>query len=212
MKKYPNPSVKQLRVAFNDHRVCYVEYNSARTRHRGNRTTPWPALLRAVTVHHTAGKNSLHYLANENGWLPFCNNIISNGRYNDTDGVATIYAWGAVWHSGDGGPWPTVAARNSLHLVSWGIEIESLGNKQDITDKQIETTSRIIAALRDIGIPRQHVHRHADWTDGTAGVGVDAAAHGVPTPFPTKGRKIDTNVRWYPTDFWKDHSDKYLAK
>lgn len=192
---FPSPTERQLRAAFSDHRVPFVEHRKANAG-RG----PWPSGLRAATVHHTAGKNSADYLASFN--YGGCNAVINSGRYNgrENDGRAVIICWGSAWHSGAGGPWRGVAARDSLHLVSWGIEVESLGTRRDITDEQVETTGRMLAALADLGMPVGNVHRHADWTDGTGPVG----GH----PLPTDGRKIDTRADLgYTTAFWQKQAD-----
>lgn len=193
---YPHPKPSDLKAAFNDHRVNWVAHRKI-----SNGRGAWSNGLRAATVHHTAGKNSADYLAT--AWsLPGANCCITNGKYNPTDGQAIILSWGDCWHSGDGGPWSGIAGKNSLHLVSWGIEIESLGTKKDITPAQVETVGRMLAALVDLGMPRGNIHRHADWTDGTGPVG----GH----PLPTTGRKIDTNKSLgYTTSYWVDACKKY---
>jgi hypothetical protein len=194
---YPKPSRDEIRKAFKDHGVNFVDHAKV-----SNGRSRWSNGLRAATVHHTAGKNSADYLAT--AWsLPGANVVINHGEYNGAskDGRAVILSYGDCWHSGDGGPWSGIAGRNSLHLVSWGIEIESLGTKKDITAKQTETVGRMLAALVDLGMPRGNIHRHADWTDGTGPVGG--------YPLPTNGRKIDTNKSWYPTGFWVDACKKY---
>lgn len=191
---YPKPSAKELREAFADHGVHLVIHPKERSRDQ------WPNGLRAATCHHTAAKNSVEYLATH--WrLPGANCVIQNGRYNGpaNDGRAVILAWGSAWHSGTGGPWPGVAGRDSLHLVSWGMEFESVGTRPDMTDAMIRTGGQMLAALVDLGMPRQHIHRHEDWTDGTGPVGG--------YPLPTNGRKIDTNDRWYPTSFWVEQAN-----
>ena len=199
MAVYPSPSISKIEEAFSDHGVKYVVHHKERSRDH------WPSGLRSVTVHHTAGKNSADYLASS--WsLPGANCVINNGAYNGSavDGRAVILAWGSAFHSGDGGPWPGVAARNNLHLVSWGIEIESLGTKKDITPKQVETVGRMIAAFVDLGMPLNNVVRHADWTDGTGPLGNH--------PLSTNGRKIDTRKDLgYTTDFWTKNAEKYLV-
>jgi hypothetical protein len=130
--------------------------------------------------------------------------VVNNGKYNGAanDGRIVILSYGDCWHSGDGGPWSGVAGKNSLHLVSWGIEIESLGTVKDITAAQKESVGRMLAALVSLGMPRSNIHRHADWTDGTGPVGG--------YPLPTRGRKIDTNKSLgYTTDLWVDECKKY---
>ena len=199
MTVYPSPTPAQLRTAFKDHGVRFTEHaecSPGRSR--------WSHGLRAATVHHTASRGpSSNYLATH--WnLPGANACIQNGAYqgNANDGKAVILSWGDCWHTGEGGPWKGVAGKDSLHLVSFGIEVESLGTRPDISSAQQETVGRILASLVDLGMPLGHVHTHRDWTDGTAPVGG--------YPLPTVGRKMDTNKRWYPTSLWHDQAVKYL--
>lgn len=193
---YPKPRKSELAAAFSDHGVPFATNSKTQLGRDA-----WDNGLRAATVHHTAGKNSLGHLQSFN--YGGCNALIQHGGYNGkaNDGKAVIVCWGSAWHSGAGGPWRGVAGRDSLHLVSWGIEIESIGTRPDMTDKQVETVGRMLAALVDLGMPIKHIHRHEDWTDGTGPVGG--------YPLPTNGRKIDTNRKWYPTDFWVDQARKH---
>lgn len=208
MAKWRNPSVSEQRIAFHDHGVRFKEAKGATSRFRGNKaSSPWSNGLRAVTLHHTAGKNSLGYLMNSGNTsktgYPFANSLVMHGRYNGekNDGLAIIMSWGAAWHSGTGGPWSGVAGKDSLHLVSHGIEIESLGTREDMTDLQLENVGRMLAAFVELGVPLKNIHRHADWTDGTGPLNA--------YPLPTNGRKIDTNKKWYPTRLWVDLAEQY---
>ena len=197
MSRWASPTPAQMREAFNDLKVSWTAHKKVSTG-RG----PWREGLRAATVHHTAGKNSADYLATIYS-LPGANCVINNGQYNgkSVDGRAVILSWGDAWHSGAGGPWSGIASRDSLHRVSWGIEIESMGTRRDITDAQKENVGRMLAALVELGMPLKNIHRHADWTDGTGPV---------PGPLPTRGRKIDTNkALGYTTQLWVDLAKKY---
>lgn len=200
-RTWATPSRTQIHDAFRDHNVNFIEHP-----HCSPGRSPWVHGLRAVTMHHTAGKNSADYLATH--WnLPGANACIANGRYNGhaRDGLAVILSWGDCWHTGQGGPWPGVAGRDSLHLTSWGNEVESVGTMRDITDPQIETGGRILAAFWDLAGIREHTHRHADWTDGTGPVPGG--------PLPTVGRKIDTRAdKGYTTGFWLAQGDKYVHR
>lgn len=196
---FPTPKPNDLRAAFSDHGVNWTQHPKVNAGRNA-----WTSGLRAATVHHTAGKNSADYLASFRWGGANC--VINHGTYNGHahDGRAVILCWGSAWHSGDGGPWTGVAGKDSLHLVSWGIEIESLGTREDMTDAQIETVGKMLAALVDLGMPKKHIHRHADWTDGTGPVRGASSA--------TRGRKMDTNKRWYPTEFWVKAAEKHLVR
>ena len=195
---YLKPKPKHLQAAFNDHRVDYVEHAKCSL----GRST-WAYGLRAATCHHTAGRNSADYLATE--WnLPGANTVINNGQYNgaERDGRAVILSWGDCWHPGEGGPWGGVSGEDSLHLVSWGIEIESLGTLRDISDAQVTTVGRMLAALVDLGMPMDHIHRHGDWTDATGPVTGPLRRRS--DGHTTLGRKIDTRKdKGYTTGFWQ---------
>lgn len=204
---YPQPGPVVLTEAFHDHGVDFVlgpRCNLGRDK--------WRYGLRAITMHHTAGKDSLGSLQ---AWhFGGCNSLSRNGRYNPThpDGQMVIVCWGSAWHSGDGGPWQGVAGEDSLHLVSWGIEMESLGgSRDDMTDGQYENAGRMLAALWSLGVPKQHTHRHADWTDATGPVTGPLRKRKFDSgPVrTTKGRKIDTRQTWAPTREWVDLGEKY---
>lgn len=189
MSTWAKPTKDSLELALTVHGVRFKVH--PRARHRDM----WSSGLRGVVVHHTAGTNSVDYLAN--AWsLPGANCVVNK------DGSVVILAWGSAWHSGEGGPWDGVAARNSAHLVAWGIEIEDKGTGRTINEAQIEATGRMLAALVSLGVAPSRVIRHADWTDGTGGVSDQV--------LPTKGRKIDTRKdHGYTTDFWRIQADKY---
>jgi hypothetical protein len=198
MTTWVRPTKQDLKEAFNDFGVNWVAHANV-----SNGRSAWSNGLRAATIHHTAGKDSADYLVN-NYNPPGANCVINNGKYNgeSKDGRLVVLSWGDCWHSGDGGPWPGVAGQNSLHLVSWGCEIESLGTKKDITAAQKETVGRMLAALVALGMPHSNIHRHEDWTDGSGPVGG--------YPLPTNGRKIDTaDDLGYTTKLWKDQAKKY---
>lgn len=205
---YLKPKPKHLQAAFRDHKVHFVEHP-----HCSMGRSEWRYGLRAATCHHTAGKDSADYLAD--AWnLPGANTVINNGHYNGTehDGRAVILSWGDCWHPGVGGPWAGVSGEDSLHLVSWGIEIESLGTRRDITDAQVDTVGRMLAALIDLGVPIDHVHRHADWTDATASVTGPLRKRKFDSGSvrTTTGRKIDTRKDLdYTTGFWQAAAAHY---
>lgn len=185
---FPKPTAANIEAAFKKHGVKYV----IAPLRAGSRGRPWNDGLRAIVDHHTAGSNSLSYLQNAGGSYPFVQALIQK------DGTAQILTFLSCWGSGDGGPWSGVAAKNSLHLVGWQNEVESLGKSQDFTAAQLETLGRINAALVSLGVPAANEINHRDWTDGTNGVGG--------YPLPTKGRKIDTR---YDTSFLRANTAKY---
>ena len=198
MGTWVKPTRKDLVDAFRDHGVRFVEHPKV-----SPGRSAWVHGLRSATVHHTAATNSADYLA-KNWSLPGANCVINNGRYNgpDVDGRAVILSWGDCWHSGAGGPWHGVAGEDALHYVSWGIEQESLGTKRDITDPMLENTGRMLAALVALGMPRDNIHRHEDWTDATGPVTGPLRVR-PDTGRTTDGRKIDTaDDLGYTTALW----------
>jgi peptidoglycan hydrolase-like protein with peptidoglycan-binding domain len=189
MTTYPNPTKSQILAAFDRFGVRYkVEPVVA-----GSEGRSWSSGLRALIDHHTAGSNSLGYLKNAGGTYPLVNSLI------DKDGLVHILSTRSCWGTGDGGPWPGVAGKDSLHLVGWSTEVESLGQKQDFTTAQLESLGRQNAALISLGVPAAHEINHRDWTDGTGGVSS--------SPLPTAGRKVDTR---YDTTFLRQNTAAYL--
>jgi len=187
---YPNPTKSQILAAFDKYGLRYkVESVTASSEGRS-----WSSGLRALIDHHTAGTNSLGYLKNSGGTYPFVNSLI------DKDGLVHILSTKSCWGTGDGGPWSGVASKDSLHLVGWSTEVESLGQSKDFTAAQLESLGRQNAALVSLGVPAANEINHRDWTDGTNGVGG--------YPLPTKGRKVDTR---YDTAFLRENTKAYLT-
>lgn len=185
---YVTPTKAGLLAAFTRHGLRYrVEPVVA-----GAEGRPWIDGIRAVVNHHTAGKSSLGLLMNRGGRYPTVNALI------DRDGLVHILSTLSVWGSGDGGPWPGVAAKDSLHLVGWQTEVEDMGLVKSFTPEQMESLGRMTAALVSLGVPLTNVINHRDWTDGTAPVGG--------FPLPTRGRKVDTR---YTTSELRDNARKY---
>jgi hypothetical protein len=70
---YPSPSRDEIRKAFKDHGVNFVDHAKVSAGR-----SKWSNGLRAATVHHTAGKNSADYLATS--WsYPGANVVVNNG-------------------------------------------------------------------------------------------------------------------------------------
>jgi hypothetical protein len=188
---YVKPTKAGLVAAFTAHGLNFVVdpvVASAEGR-------PWIDGIRAVVNHHTAGKSSHALLLNSGGRFPTVNALIQR------DGVVRILSTLSVWGSGEGGPWPGVAAVNSLHLVGWQIEVEDMGMGKTFTDAQMESLGRMTAALVSLGVPLANVINHRDWTDGTAPVGG--------FPLPTRGRKVDTR---YSGEELRANARKYARR
>jgi hypothetical protein len=171
---YVKPTRLGILAAFKAHGLNYVADPVAASAEG----RPWVDGIRAVVNHHTAGKSSHALLLNAGGRFPTVNALIQR------DGLVRVLSTLSVWGSGDGGPWPGVAAVNSLHLVGWQIEVEDMGMGKTFTPEQMESLGRMTAALVSLGVPLANVINHRDWTDGTAPVGG--------FPLPTRGRKVDT--------------------
>lgn len=161
------------------------------------RGRPWAYGIRGAMVHHWAGigDGAQAWMEARDGAYPYCNNTVRR------DGTVIVLSALSAWHSGAGGPWNKAGVpKDAAHLMVWGIEMEGPlpGCKygvDDMTESQWKNTAKVICALREVAgkeaFPNfQRVIRHADWTDGTAGVSE--------APLPTKGRKNDV---WAETQF-----------
>jgi len=168
---YPTPTPAQIEAAFKSHGVNYVLV-PLKAKSEGR---PWSQGLRAIIDHHTAGTNSLGYLENSGGSYPYVNSLI------DKQGVVHVLSRLSCWGTGKGGPWVGVAAADSLHLVGWSTEVESMGQVPDFTPQQLESLGRQNAALLSLGIPAANEINHKGWASCVAGHPVDVA-----------GRKHDT--------------------
>ena len=166
------------------------------------RGRPWTYGIRGAMVHHWAGvgDGGLTWMAARSGSYPFCNTAIRRGDYGGGKGEVVVLSALSAWHSGTGGPWARAGVpKDVAHLMVWGIEMEgplksTAWGVDDMTDEQWDSTARVICAVRQVAGPEafpgwRRVIRHADWTDGTAGVS--------DTPLPTRGRKNDV---WAPID------------
>jgi len=186
---YPAPDPGDVVTALRDHGLVPALRPGWDTRGR-----PWDSGLRAIVDHYTAGVGPgvLDWCANDSGRYPFVNAFVSQ------TGVYTLLSALSCWGSGAGGPWPGVAAKDSLHLVAYQTEVESWGERPDFTDRQLELLGRGNAAIVDLGVLAAHEVNHRDWTDGTGGVGG--------YPLPTNGRKPDTK---YDTGFLRGNTARY---
>jgi hypothetical protein len=166
----------------------------------------------AIILHHTACG------ATSNSDHPSLNYIMSPGPYAGKTRAAnallardgtlhfTSPAY-AVYHAGLGGPvtigGPGKPGSNKIpkdeaNRYTFGIEIEAhsskkvvpyqFGKMDGITDKQLDTLTRFLAALSDMigwSMDNRRIIFHRSWTDG--------AFDGNP-PLPTHGRKIDLQL------------------
>jgi hypothetical protein len=206
-------------TAFRDHAVDCKTYPRWDT--RGGR---WRnGLPDAVMAHTTAtasatgsrGCPTLPWAAHTYDWA-ISNFIIGRGP-----GDSYFLSANPSYHSGDGGPWPALginSAANVAHLSCFGIEIDDPGRGLTLTDYQIETTARVMAALWDLGgwPGPERIVTHQAWTDGSYGVNPGG-------PSPYLGRKGDTlHKNWaeYPGStrvenynplFWRRETVQYLA-
>jgi hypothetical protein len=159
------------------------------------RGRPWTYGIRGVMVHHWAGTGDggQMWMEARDGAYPYCNSTVRR------DGRVMVISALSAWHSGLGGPWGRAGVpKDVAHLMVWGIEMEgplrsTKYGVDDMTDEQWESTVQVACAIREVAGPEafpnfQRVIRHADWTDGTAGVSNFT--------LPTVGRKNDV---WRPT-------------
>jgi hypothetical protein len=166
-----------------------------------DRGRPWTYGIRGAMVHHWAGTGDggQSWMEARDGAYPFCNATVRRGTGTSKDGEVMVVSALSAWHSGLGGPWGRAGVPKDLaHLMVWGIEMEGpLSSTKygvdDMTDAQWDSTARMACAIREVAGPEafpnfQRAIRHADWTDGTAGV--------ANFTLPTVGRKNDC---WRPT-------------
>lgn len=151
---WPTPLPGDVVTALRDHGLTPTLWPGWDTRGR-----PWSDGLRAIVDHHTSGVGPgvREWCANESGRFPFVN------AYVGRDGGYTLFSALSCWGSGKGGPWPGVAAADSLHLVAYQTEVESWGQVPDFTDAMLEALGRGNAALIDLGVPPGNEVNHKTW-------------------------------------------------
>lgn len=161
------------------------------------RGRPWSNGIRGLLVHHWAGTGD-----GGQQWMeqvgtsayPYCNATVRRGTGSSVDGEVMVISALSAWHSGDGGPWGKAGIpKNAAHLMTWGAEMEgplpsTKYGTDDMTDLQWDSLYRMACAIREVAGPEAfpnftRVVRHADWTDGSAGVSS--------SDLPTLGRKND---------------------
>ncbi len=151
---WPTPNPGDIAAALRDHGLTPTLWPGWDTRGR-----PWSDGLRALVDHHTSGVGPgvREWCANESGRFPFVN------AYVDRDGGYTLFSALSCWGSGKGGPWPGIAAADSLHLVAYQTEVESWGRVPDFTDAMLDALGRGNAALIDLGVPPGNEINHKTW-------------------------------------------------
>jgi hypothetical protein len=114
-----------------------------------------------VILHHTAGTNSLSWLASggDHPPVPGANFLIAR------DGTIHLLSGSMTYHAGKGRLPGSGVPDNMMNAHSFGIEIESLGKVQDLTDAQITAASRLTRNLLDgMGVDVTHAMNHKTWS------------------------------------------------
>ena len=159
------------------------------------RGRPWSEGLRGVIVHDLCGvdQGAIDWTYAPQESMPYCNSVTTSGL-NAGPARVIINSALSCWHSGLGGPWPAAGVPQDMgSYYLWGIEHNTWGQIDDITDAQAELTAKTICALKEAAgakawpnrRPFSRVIRHASWTDGGPELGLSYWLR-------TKGRKVDT--------------------
>lgn len=132
--------------------------------------------MQGIVLHHTAGRDSLSYIAFGNPYAPVRAAHFLVAR----DGKVHVCSGSGAYHAGKGGPWrftktitiPKDAGNSRLY----GIEIESLGTSpridgslEGMTTEQVVSTALLCVALLDAMRPGPWLYkvgrviRHRDW-------------------------------------------------
>lgn len=113
---------------------------------------------RGVVLHHTAGTNSLRWLASgcDHPPVPGANFLI------DLAGVVHVLSCRQTYHGGEGSiSW--VRGRN-INPYAWGIEVESLGRVRDFTPAQVKSIGLLTSGLLAAGgLPVERLIDHEVW-------------------------------------------------
>lgn len=180
---------------------------------------PWPRTggIKALIAHHTGTKSAVGPVGHPT--LGYVTNHFSRPAANMLVGRSKpevyLIAAGATFHCGDGGPaFGVIPAGNQWQSI-FGVEIDAHpGNKDYITDAQVENMARIAAAVLDLaGLPTGRIMTHACWTNGCHGVNMHHKN-------ATFGRKADTRegpAAWpgnpaphdHNAPFWRAQAAKY---
>ena len=187
------PTPKEIKAALKDWLPADLLVFRPGWKERGR---PWSYGIRGLMVHHWAGTGDggQQWMEARAGSYPYCNSTIRRGTDTSKDGQVMVVSALSAWHSGLGGPWGRAGVpKDVAHLMVWGVEMEGpLSSTKygvdDMTDAQWDSLTKVVGAIREVAGPEafpnnQRVIRHADWTDGTAGV--------ANFTLPTVGRKND---------------------
>jgi hypothetical protein len=118
---------------------------------------PWDPSY--VLLHHTGGTNSLNWILYGGDYQPIrlANFLV------DRDGTLHVCAARKTYHAGKG-TWPGVPT-DEMNDYSVGIEIESKGETQDLTDAQILTVAQFCDGwMQEFSIDLDQVLNHKDWS------------------------------------------------
>lgn len=132
--------------------------------------------MQGILLHHTAGTNSLRWIAYSNPYAPVraCHFLVNH------DGSVSVVSGSGAYHAGRGGPWKitntVTIPKDSGNSRTYGIEIESLGtsskidgSKTGMSIEQVTSTALLCVALLDAMRPGPGVYRvgriirHRDW-------------------------------------------------
>ena len=150
-----SPFVEKLKAALADiPNINYVNGWDDPARAGNGEFTP-----EYVLMHHTAGTNSLGWLLPGGSHATVCGaNFLV-----DKDGKVNVLSAYKAYHAGKGnyGDVPT----DKMNDFSWGIEIESLGTKQDMPAVQVEAAANVAAALVSMmETPINHIINHKTYS------------------------------------------------
>lgn len=119
----------------------------------------WPDEDKGCILHHTVGTNSLSWLESggDHKPVPGAHFLIAE------NGTLHVLTCREAYHAGSGGPlfdWK----KNSANPHTWGIEVESLGEKPDFTEEQLLTIQQLLVGLIKYGrLNRKWVIGHKTW-------------------------------------------------
>ncbi|MFM2438969.1 MAG: phage Antsirabe [Actinomycetota bacterium] len=112
-----------------------------------------------MLLHHTAGTDSLDWILYGGDYQPtrLANFLV------DRDGTLHVCAARKTYHAGKGS-WHGIPD-DCMNDYSVGVEIESLGTSEDLTEAQILTVSQLASGwMLEFGMPIENIINHRDWS------------------------------------------------